>query len=291
MKVLIYGNGWIGSQFIEILKKQNINYRVSLVKVDLKLKNQLLQEIDEYKPTNIISFIGRTHGKINDAYYSTIDYLEKNEKLFENMRDNFIGPQILASICEDQNIHFTYIGTGCIFNYKDDDLTYKFTEDDEPNFFGSSYSIIKGYTDRIMHDYKNTLNLRIRMPIIDKDNPRNFITKITKYEKICSISNSMTVLPELLPLIIDLMKMDYKGTLNFTNPGVISHNEILEMYREYVDKSFEWKNFSIEEQNKILDSKRSNNQLDTTKLESLFPNINNIKNSIKNLLIIYKKNI
>lgn len=291
MKVLIYGNGWIGSQFIEILKKQNINYRVSLVKVDLKLKNQLLQEIDEYKPTNIISFIGRTHGKINDAYYSTIDYLEKNEKLFENMRDNFIGPQILASICEDQNIHFTYIGTGCIFNYKDDDLTYKFTEDDEPNFFGSSYSIIKGYTDRVMHDYKNTLNLRIRMPIIDQDNPRNFITKITKYEKICSISNSMTVLPELLPLIIDLMKMYYKGTLNFTNPGVISHNEILEMYREYVDKSFEWKNFSIDEQNKLLDSKRSNNQLDTTKLESLFPNINNIKNSIKNLLIIYKKNI
>jgi 3,5-epimerase/4-reductase len=291
MKVLIYGNGWIGSQFIEILKKQNINYRVSLVKIDLKLKNQLLQEIDEYKPTNIISFIGRTHGKINDTYYSTIDYLEKNEKLFENMRDNFIGPQILASICEDQNIHFTYIGTGCIFNYKDDDLTYKFTEDDEPNFFGSSYSIIKGYTDRVMHDYKNTLNLRIRMPIIDQDNPRNFITKITKYEKICSISNSMTVLPELLPLIIDLMKMDYKGTLNFTNPGVISHNEILEMYREYVDKSFEWKNFSIDEQNKILDSKRSNNQLDTTKLESLFPNINNIKNSIKNLLIIYKKNI
>ena len=291
MKVLIYGNGWIGSQFIEILKKQNINYRVSLVKVDLKLKNQLLQEIDEYKPTNIISFIGRTHGKINDTYYSTIDYLEKNEKLFENMRDNFIGPQILASICEDQNIHFTYIGTGCIFNYKDDDLTYKFTEDDEPNFFGSSYSIIKGYTDRVMHDYKNTLNLRIRMPIIDQDNPRNFITKITKYEKICSISNSMTVLPELLPLIIDLMKMNYKGTLNFTNPGVISHNEILEMYREYVDKSFEWKNFSIDEQNKILDSKRSNNQLDTTKLESLFPNINNIKNSIKNLLIIYKKNI
>lgn len=291
MKVLIYGNGWIGSQFIEILKKQNINYRVSIVKVDLKLKNQLLQEIDDYKPTNIISFIGRTHGKINDKYYSTIDYLEKNEKLFENMRDNFIGPTILASICEDQNIHFTYIGTGCIFNYKNDDLTYKFTEDDEPNFFGSSYSIIKGYTDRIMHDYKNTLNLRIRMPIIDKDNPRNFITKITKYEKICSISNSMTVLPELLPLIIDLMKMDYKGTLNFTNPGVISHNEILEMYREYVDKSFEWKNFSIEEQNKILDSKRSNNQLDTTKLESLFPNINNIKKSIKNLLIIYKKNI
>ena len=291
MKVLLYGHGWIGDQFIEILKKQNINYKVSNVKVDLKLKGQLLQEINDYNPTNIISFIGRTHGKINEKYYSTIDYLEQDEKLFENMRDNFIGPQILASICEENNIHFTYMGTGCIFTYKENDLKYKFIEDDEPNFFGSSYSIIKGYTDKIMHSYKNTLNLRIRMPIIYEDNPRNFITKITNYEKICSISNSMTVLPELLPLIIDLMKMDYKGTLNFTNPGVISHNEILEMYKEYVDNSFEWKNFSIDEQNKILASKRSNNHLDTTKLESLFPQINNIKTSIRNLLKNYNKKL
>ena len=291
MKVLLYGHGWIGDQFIEILKKQNINYKVSNVKVDLKLKRQLLQEINDYNPTNIISFIGRTHGKINEKYYSTIDYLEQDEKLFENMRDNFIGPQILASICEEKNIHFTYMGTGCIFTYKENDLKYKFIEDDEPNFFGSSYSIIKGYTDKIMNSYKNTLNLRIRMPIIYEDNPRNFITKITNYEKICSISNSMTVLPELLPLIIDLMKMDYKGTLNFTNPGVISHNEILEMYKEYVDNSFEWKNFSIDEQNKILASKRSNNHLDTTKLESLFPQINNIKTSIRNLLKNYNKKL
>ena len=291
MKVLLYGHGWIGDQFIEILKKQNINYKVSNVKVDLKLKSQILQEINDYNPTNIISFIGRTHGKINEKYYSTIDYLEQDEKLFENMRDNFIGPQILASICEEKNIHFTYMGTGCIFTYKENDLKYKFIEDDEPNFFGSSYSIIKGYTDKIMHSYKNTLNLRIRMPIIYEDNPRNFITKITNYEKICSISNSMTVLPELLPLIIDLMKMDYKGTLNFTNPGVISHNEILEMYKEYVDNSFEWKNFSIDEQNKILASKRSNNHLDTTKLESLFPQINNIKTSIRNLLKNYNKKL
>ena len=291
MKVLLYGHGWIGDQFIEILKKQNINYKVSNVKVDLKLKSQLLQEINDYNPTNIISFIGRTHGKINEKYYSTIDYLEQDEKLFENMRDNFIGPQILASICEEKNIHFTYMGTGCIFTYKENDLKYKFIEDDEPNFFGSSYSIIKGYTDKIMHSYKNTLNLRIRMPIIYEDNPRNFITKITNYEKICSISNSMTVLPELLPLIIDLMEMNYKGTLNFTNPGVISHNEILEMYKEYVDNSFEWKNFSIDEQNKILASKRSNNHLDTTKLESLFPQINNIKTSIRNLLKNYNKKL
>ena len=99
----------------------------------------------------------------------------------------------------------------------------------------------------------------------------------------------MTVLPDLLPLIIELMKMRHVGTLNFTNPGVISHNEILEMYKEYVENSFEWQNFSIEEQNKILASKRSNNHLDTTKLEKLFPKVKNIKVSVRDLLRMYKK--
>ena len=44
------------------------------------------------------------------------------------------------------------------------------------------------------------------MPINAENNPRNFITKITNYEKICSNYNSMSVLPELLPIMIDLSK-------------------------------------------------------------------------------------
>ena len=285
MNILIYGgNGWIGSQFAHILLHMNIIFKISSLKVNFDSKDEISKEIDEYKPTNVISFIGRTHGKIG-----AIDYLEQDEKLCENIRDNLVGPRLLASICENKSIHFTYMGTGCIFTYKDDEEDYKFLEEDNANFFGSSYSIVKGHTDKMMREYKNTLNLRIRMPIVGEDNPRNFITKITSYENICSIPNSMTVLPEMLPLIVDLMKMRHVGTLNFTNPGVITHNEILEMYKEYVDKSFEWLNLSIEEQNKILASKRSNNHLDTTKLEKLFPKIKNIKVSVKELLQKYKK--
>ena len=290
MNILIYGgNGWIGSQFVDILLGLNLVFKVSSLKVNFDSKDEISKEIDNYKPTNVISFIGRTHGKIGDKYYSTIDYLEQDEKLCENIRDNLVGPRLLASICENKSIHFIYMGTGCIFTYKDDDEDYKFLEEDNANFFGSSYSIVKGHTDKMMREYKNTLNLRIRMPIVGEDHPRNFITKITNYEKICSVSNSMTVLPDLLPLIIELMKMRHVGTLNFTNPGVISHNEILEMYKEYVENSFEWQNFSIEEQNKILASKRSNNHLDTTKLEKLFPKVKNIKVSVRDLLRMYKK--
>jgi len=59
-----------------------------------------------------------------------------------------------------------------------------FTEQSEPNFFGSGYSTVKGFTDQLMKMFgKTVLNLRIRMPITGEMNSRNFITKITTYEK------------------------------------------------------------------------------------------------------------
>jgi hypothetical protein len=60
------------------------------------------------------------------------------------------------------------------------------------------------------------------------------------------------------------------------------------MYKEIVNPSFEWKNFSIEEQRAILAADRSNNYLDTSKLEALFPDIDNIKVAVRKCLVQYK---
>jgi dTDP-glucose 4,6-dehydratase len=295
MKILVYGsNGWIGSQFLEIL----VNNNVVFVKGNSRIDNinDLTKEIDEYNPTHIVSFIGRTHGKIDNKVYTTIDYLEQEGKLVENLRDNLFSPLVLAELSRQKNIHYTYLGTGCIFKFDDEHPFGKeengFTEDSLPNFFGSSYSVVKGFTDRLMHLYKdNVLNLRIRMPITGNKNSRNFITKITTYNKVCSVPNSMTILPELLPCVLKMMEQKYVGTINLTNPGLISHNEILQMYKDIVDPSFTWNNFTIEEQRKILAADRSNNYLETIKLSSLFPEIKNIKDSVYDCLVEYKKSI
>jgi 3,5-epimerase/4-reductase len=258
---------------------------------DIRVDNEKLlrNEIEKIKPDRIISVIGRTHG----PGYSTIDYLEQKGKLVENVRDNLYSPIILGLLCKEYNIHLTHINTGCIFSYDDTHTTtVGFTEDSNPNFFGSSYSIVKGFTDRLIKQINGPiLMLRIRMPITAEVHPRNFITKITNYKKICSIDNSMTVLPELLPIMIDMAKRNITGTINFTNPGVISHNEILEMYREIIDPSFTWENFSLEEQSQILASERSNNYLDTSQLQSMYPNVKNIKDSIREILYDMKKSL
>jgi 3,5-epimerase/4-reductase len=283
MKILFFGSkGWIGRQFCEYLNENNILY----IESDLRADNEkdVEKEINENNPTHIISFIGRTYGD----NFNTIDYLEQPGKLVENIRDNLYAPIILSILCERYNIHYTYMGTGCIFEYNISGK--KNSEEDAPNFFGSSYSIVKGYTDRLQHMYsKNTLNLRIRMPIINYDHERNFITKITNYEYVCSVPNSMTVLHDMYPIILDMIKKNITGTFNMCNKGVISHNEILELYKTHVDNDFTWKNFTIEEQNKILLSKRSNIELSTEKLYELYPNIPDIKTSIEKCMISYAK--
>lgn len=291
MKVLIYGHdGWIGKQFFEIISQ---THQCVKGKSRVDCEKNVRKELQKHEPTHVISLIDRTNGELEGTEYTTIDYLEKEGNLVENIRDNLYCPFVLAMLCKEKNIHYTYLGSACIFEYDSNHPFRKkhngYIESSLPNFFGGSYSIIKGFTDRMMHMFEdNTLNLRIRMPISASSNKKNFITKIVSYEKICSIPNSMTVLPELLPYVVQLMELKYTGTINFTNPGLISHNEILRMYREIVNPNFTWSNFTMEEQNQILDSKRSNNFLETTKLQSLFPTIKNIKESVRDCLIEYK---
>jgi 3,5-epimerase/4-reductase len=297
VKVLVFGaNGWIGSKVYALL---NDMIGVTVRKAECRADNyaEVDTEITNFKPTHVMSFIGRTHGVINGEVIGTIDYLEQPGKLVENMRDNLYGPLIISEVCKLHKCHFTYLGTGCIFEYDEEHVfgneNNGFVEKDKPNFYGSSYSIVKGFTDRLMHElYNNSvLNVRIRMPITDEINPRNFITKITNYKRVCSVPNSMTVLNELLPHMINLALRNIVGTVNLTNPGLITHNEMLDMYKEIIDPTFSWENFSISEQNEILSSKRSNNCLNVDYLITECPTIKPIKESVRDILIEMKKNI
>ena len=285
MKFLIFGRGWLSQHFVNQIVVREHTYIFAQSRAEQE--SQVRQEIYLEKPDRVICAIGRTHGQIGDQVWNTIDYLEQPDKLVENLRDNLYAPLVLARVCQEFNIHMTYLGTGCIFEYDEKHPLgggKGFTEQDDPNFTGSSYSTVKGYTDRLLRQQKGILNLRIRMPISDEDVSRNFITKITTYERICSIANSMTVLNDLMPHMIDLSIRQVDGTVNMTNPGAISHNEILSLYQQIVNPSFQWKNFSLEEQGKILASGRSNNYLETSRLCALCPSVRPIRIAIIEVL-------
>ena len=286
MHYLLIGKAWIGQMLYKIIEDNGdtVTYAESRADNEKDVEAELLR----VKPDRVISVIGRTHGTIDGVDFPTIDYLENKGKLVENVRDNLYAPFVLAMLCKAHNIHFTLLNTGCIFNgYPDGG----YTEEDLPDFTGSAYSTVKGFTDRIMHFFEDSaLTLRLRMPISSDNSSRNFITKIMTYKKICSVANSMSVLPELLPLLVDMSKKKVIGVLNFTNPGLISHNEILEMVKEIYDPTFTWENFTLEEQNKILLSGRSNNLLNTDRLQQLYPDVLPIKESVRKVIEEMAKN-
>lgn len=261
MKVLVFGGkGWIGSQFIN-----NTNHEVIIAKTRADQYLNTFKEIEEVRPDCVISFLGRTYGTIDGKLIPSIDYLEFPGKLYDNMRDNFYAPYNLAFICDQLNIHFIYLGTGCIYTYTE---TKKiFTEDDIPNFFGSGYSTVKGYTDQMLRHFKNTLQLRIRMPVSKLVSGRNLIDKLLGYPNICSIPNSMTVLDDMWPVIDTMIQERELGVYNLTNPGTAEHDWILRQYKEHILPEHTWNIISYEEQKKYITSERSNNMMDTTKLE------------------------
>lgn len=301
LKWLIYGGkGWIGQQVISELQK---NTEWTIVSPNTRVDNlrAIRQDLDTFNPNRVICLVGRTHG----GKCNTIDYLQSDDKLEENIKSNMFGPIQLALECAFRGIHMTYMGTGCIFEFPNgllptdaNNINHGFSESDVPNFRGSNYSIVKGFTDQLMHTSlleKHCLNLRIRMPIVNYKCPRNFITKIVGYSKVVNVQNSMSVLHDIIPIMIHMATNKVTNTMNLTNPGTISHHEILDMYTELVDQNFKYQSFTVKEQDKILKSKRSNNSLDTTLLENYCDEHNiplkNIRESVFDVLKVYRKSI
>jgi len=261
-KFLIWGGeGWVAGHLYDLLKSQGKDVQKTTVRMENR--EQVLALLDEKKPTHVLNCAGVT-GRPN------VDWCESNKEA--TIRANVIGALNLADCCYLKGIHCTVFATGCIFEY---DAAHPerggpgktFTEEDTANFGGSYYSYTKSRVEEMMKQYSNVLILRLRMPVSDDLHPRSFVTKIAKYEKVVDIPNSNTILTDLLPASILMAEHNDTGVYNFTNPGAISHNEVLTLFKKHVRPDFTWKNFTLEEQAKVIVAGRSNCELDTTKLE------------------------
>ncbi|KAI1326180.1 NAD dependent epimerase/dehydratase [Xylariaceae sp. FL0255] len=251
------GKGWVAGHLEALLKKQG--KEVHMTTVRMEDREAVKAELERIKPTHVINSAGCT-GRPN------VDWCEDNKE--QTTRSNVIGALNLTDLCFLQGVHCTVLATGCIYHYDEEHpiggTPYK--ETDPFNFTGSFYSMTKGHAEEVMKHYTNCLILRLRMPVSDDLHPRSFVTKISKYERVVDIPNSNTILHDLLPAAILLAEHGDTGIYNFTNPGAIGHNAVLTLFRDIVRPDFTWKNFTVEEQSKVIKAGRSNCELDTTKL-------------------------
>lgn len=282
---LIFGasTGWIGKQLADLLQKQN--HTAIAATSRLENRESIIKEVKQYKPDFIINAAGIT-GRPN------VDWCETHKD--ETMRANLWGPLNVASIADQYGIHFTNISTGCIYTYDAAHPMHSgkgFTENDTPNFTESFYSKCKVRLEEFITEYPQVLHLRLRMPVADTLTERAFIGKIIKYKKLINIPNSMAIIDDVLPAIITLTVRKKTGIYNLVNPGTISHDEIMQLYKQYIDPHHTYEIASEEEVNKALKVPRSNCALDTTKLLQECPDIPPIKQSIIKLFERMQKNV
>lgn len=278
--ILVFGGktGWIGQKIVTLLKENG--HTPICATSRLENREQINNEIEQVNPDMIINAAGIT-GKPN------VDWCETHRQ--ETIRTNVLGTLNLIDIAFLKDIHVTNISTGCIYEY--DDAHPKksgigFTEEEEPNFDGSFYSRNKILLEKLILEYPNVLNLRVKMPL-STDLEHGFIAKIIKYQNIIQgIPNSLCVLEDLLPIAIDMTCKKITGNFNFVNPGAISHGEVLTLYRDIVDPTHTWNYFSVEEQDKQLKARRANAELSAQKLLRLYPNIPSIHESLPKIMEI-----
>lgn len=269
VKILIFGDGFIGNHLHNYFEGSIISKR------RIESIRDIINEVAFYEPDLVINAIGKT-GKPN------VDWCEDHK--LETMFGNVTVPLMINHVCQEQDLRFVHIGSGCVY------AEGPWTEKDEPNFYGSFYSRTKLYSEKLLNEFE-VLQLRIRMPIDGVPSNKNLITKLTKYGKIINMPNSVTCIPDLLSITKQLIDKKATGIYNVVNKNPILHSEILDMYKEIVDSTFEYTIINLKDLYKFVKAKRSNCVLETSKLEDEGIKVTDSKRAIRECLIEYKKHV
>ena len=276
MKILLFGStGFIGSQLKEALVEKA--HEVVDPRVEIRNFDEVKKTIEEVNPDYIINATGMT-GKPN------VDWCETHP--VETLGVNVGGSLNIASAAFEKGIKVAQLSSGCVYTGDNDGKGY--SEEDEANFFGSIYSRSRAICEKLLKEFSNVLQLRIRIPISSKSTSKNLIDKMLLYPQMINITNSCSVMEDLIPAIIKLIEMGTTGVLNMTNMGAMNHEEIMTMYKEIVDPSFEI-NIMPKEQEEELCKRRSNCVLNTDKREALGVHMPPLEESLRKILEEYKK--
>ncbi|MBI4148455.1 sugar nucleotide-binding protein [Candidatus Woesearchaeota archaeon] len=248
--ILIFGAGYVAGKFKDALP------HAVITKTDITDGAAVARELEAHTPDVVINCAGKT-GRPN------VDWCETHQH--ETWQSNVLGPQVLAHACMARNIFFVHVGSGCVYSGDNDGKGY--SESDPPNFFDSYYSCTKTASEQAL-TLLPVLQVRLRMPLDGIPGQRNFVTKITSYAKVISVPNSISVMEDFIPAVLKLIDKKATGLYNLVNPGAITHQEILGIYKQEVDPSYKYTLFSVEELHKQTAAQRSNCVLSTKKLEA-----------------------
>jgi len=265
MILLLGGAGYVGSQYQHFFQSRGISVAApTRSSADYTRPEILTDLVRHHRPRFLINCAGYT-GKPNvDACES-----HKASCLFGNA----VFPGVVREVCEANHLPWGHVSSGCIYNGAKPDGG-GFSEMDPPNFSFRSppcsfYSGSKALGEEVLEGAENCWLWRLRIPFNHVESPRNYLTKVMRYERLLEATNSLSQLDEFVRATWEtLEKETAPGVYNVTQPGAITTREVVECIETSGVMRKPWQFFENETQfmAEAAITPRSNCVLDSSKL-------------------------
>ena len=284
MIILLGSTGYVGQVFQKQLTERSVEWEpLSGRQFTFANKAALVEALESKKASFLVNCAGYT-GKPN------VDACELNKG---NCLDgNAILPSVIREVCVELGIGWGHVSSGCIFAGERPGGG-GWREDDAPNFSFrqppcSFYSGTKALGEEVLgwqeagrgaewpaweHESEPKGYVwRLRIPFNENDGPRNYLSKLQRYENLLQARNALSHLEDFAEACWSCVEKEVPyGIYNVTNPGSVTTSDVVELILKYGVNNKDYRFFDNEEEfmSKAAKAPRSNCVLDTAKLQSV----------------------
>jgi len=289
MILLLGSTGYIGNAFQSHLIARDIDFKtVSLTTARRAQRDALREAIEAVRPSFLLNAAGFT-GKPNveAAEQHKLACLEANTTL----------PGIIAEIAAEFGLRWGHVSSGCIYHGAKPDGS-GFTEEDPPNFDFrhnncSFYSGTKALAEEILQGAPHCYIWRLRIPFNEIDSPRNYLSKIMRYDRLLDVRNSISQLDDFVRACCECWIQEAPfGTYNVTNPGSVTTREVVDLIRKHglaEGKAFQFFADESEFMEKAATTPRASCVLDSSKLARHGIHLDEVHEAIEKCLRQWKE--
>ena len=264
MYVVLGGAGFIGTAICHEVRRRELPvWSLARSEVDYTRADVLLRHLRGRQVRCVINAAGFT-GQPN------VDACELARA--ECLAANALLPGTIRAVCEELQIPWGHVSSGCIYTGARADGS-GFRESDPPNFSFrqnncSFYSGCKALGEELLEGAERCWIWRLRIPFNHQNSDRNYISKLLRYSRLLDARNSLSQLDEFATACVDCIERQVPyGIYHLTNPGSVTTRDVVRLIRQTGLSGKDFSFFESEEEFMQLAAKtpRSNCVLDTQK--------------------------
>ena len=268
MIYLLGGSGYVGQAYQTLLTQKGLPFRnLKRSEVNYADPAVLTAALRADKPAFLINAAGYT-GKPN------VDACELHKA--DCLDGNAVLPGRIAEACTAAGVPWGHVSSGCIFTGSRPDGS-GFTEADAPNFTFrqnncSFYSGTKALGEEVLAGTPNVFIWRLRIPFDHRESPRNYLTKLMRYQRLLEATNSISQLQEFVAATFACWEKRVPfGLYNVTNPGQVTTHQVVDhiLKSGVLKKDYVFFKDETEFMQKAAKTPRSNCVMDSSKLASV----------------------